>query len=79
MKKFFSLVWRGWMKFAHAIGWVNTRILLTVSYFVVIALAWIATRLKGADLLDRRMAKRPSYYRDRTPYKDTLETCRRQF
>jgi hypothetical protein len=79
MKKFFSLIWRGWMAFAHAVGWFNTRVLLTVTYFVIIAIAWIGTRLAGADLLDRKVRPRGVHYHDRQPFKDTLATCRRQF
>ena len=77
MKKFFSLIWRGWMKFAHALGWVNTRILLTVTYFVIFAIAWLVTRLGRQDLLDKRMAS--VSYHARTPARDTLATVRRLF
>jgi Saxitoxin biosynthesis operon protein SxtJ len=79
IKQFFSLIWRGWMKFAHALGWIQARILLTVSYFVVIAIAWIVTRITRSDLLDRKLTPGPTFYRAREPYRDTLETCRRQF
>jgi hypothetical protein len=79
IKQFFSLLWRGWKKFAHVLGIVNTRILLTITYFVVFAVAWLFTRLARADLLDRRIRKVPSHYRDREPFKDTIQTVRRQF
>ena len=79
MKKFFSLLWRGWKKFAHVLGIVQTRILLTVSYFVIIAGASVLTRILGKDLLDRRLNKKPTFYHDHEPVQPTLETCRRQF
>jgi len=79
IKQFFSLLWRGWKKFAHVLGIVNTRILLTISYFVIFAIAWLFTRLARTDLLDRKMNKAPTYYHPREPFKDTLETVRRQF
>jgi Saxitoxin biosynthesis operon protein SxtJ len=78
MMKVLKLIWRGWMAFAHALGWFNARVLLTVTYFVVIAIAWIGTRLSRADLLDKRPDK-PAHYHDREPFKDTLASCRRQF
>ena len=78
MMKFFKLIWRGWMKFAHVLGWINTRILLTITYFVVIAIAWISTQLSRADLLDKRPGK-AVHYHDRKPFKDTVASCRRQF
>ncbi|HET6348266.1 MAG TPA: hypothetical protein VFH88_04205 [Candidatus Krumholzibacteria bacterium] len=76
---FFKLLWRGWKKFAHILGVINTRILLTVTYFVLFAFAFLAVLFSRADLLDRKMEKKPSYYRPREPFKDTLETVRRQF
>jgi len=79
IKQFFSLLWRGWKKFAHVLGVVNTRILLTLTYFVIFAIAWFFSVIARADLLDRRMKKNTSYYQNREPFKDTLETVRRQF
>ena len=79
IKQFFSLLWRGWKKFAHILGIVNTRILLTLTYFIIFAVASIFVLASRADLLDRKMKKQPSYYHNRTPFKDTLETVKRQF
>ena len=79
MKKVFSLVWRGWKKFAHVLGIVNTKILLTVSYFVIIALVSLITKVFRADLLDRRLRPQPSYWHDRERLAVDLESCRRQF
>ena len=79
IKQFFSLLWRGWMKFAHVLGVVNTKILLTVTYFVLLAVAAVIRIITRADLLDRKMDKKPSYYHNREPFKDTIETVRRTF
>lgn len=79
MKKFLSLLWRGWKEFAHVLGIVNTRILLTVSYFVILAFAAVVTRIFGKDLLDRRMKRAETYYHPHEPIQATLESCRRQF
>jgi hypothetical protein len=76
---FFSLLWRGWKKFAHILGMINTRILLTITYFVIFAVAFLGVVFSRADLLDRKMEKKPTYYRARTPFKDTLQSVRRQF
>jgi hypothetical protein len=53
IKAFLGLLWKGWKKFAHVLGIVNTHILLTVAYFIILAFASIATRLGRQDLLDR--------------------------
>ncbi len=79
MKKFFSLLWRGWKKFAHVLGIVQTRILLSVSYFVILAVAAVITKIGGQDLLDRRMKRAQTYYHPHEPVQATLEACRRQF
>jgi hypothetical protein len=79
MKTFFSLLWRGWKKFAHVLGIIQTRILLTVSYFVIIAVASVISMVAGKDLLDRRMKRATTYYHPHEPIQATLEACRRQF
>jgi hypothetical protein len=77
--QFFRLIWRGWMKFAHILGYINTRILLTVTYFVIFAIAGIIRFFVRADLLDRKMDKKESYYHKREPFKDTIQSVRRTF
>jgi len=76
---FFKLLWKGWKKFAHILGAVNTRILLTVTYFVIFAIAFIGVLMSRADLLDRKMDKKASYYHNRAPFKDTLQSVKRTF
>jgi hypothetical protein len=76
---FLGLLWRGWKKFAHVLGIVNTRVLLTVSYFIIIAFASIGARLVRADLIDRRMHPKPSFYHPREPMAPSLESARRLF
>lgn len=79
IKSFFGLLWRGWKKFAHVLGIINTRILLTISYFLVMAGASVVTTIARKDLLDRRMTKSASYYHPHEPVQATLENVRRQF
>ena len=44
---------RVWMRFARALGWVNSRILLTLLFFVVITPYGALQRLVGRDRLGR--------------------------
>lgn len=53
--KFGKLLYRGWMKFAYALGWVNTRILLTLFFFLIITPVAVAMRLLGKDILSQRL------------------------
>jgi len=79
MKRFFSLLWRGWKKFAHVLGIINTRILLTISYFLILAFASLITKVGRKDLLDRRMNPKPTFYHPHEPVTASVEACRRQF
>jgi hypothetical protein len=79
IKKFFSLIWRGWKKFAHILGAIQTRILLTITYFIFLSIAWVATKVTGKDLIDRRMLRKPTYYHPHDPIKADLASVKRQF
>ena len=79
MKRVLSLLWQGWKKFAHVLGIINTRILLTISYFVILAVASLFARLLRADLIDKRAHKKPGLWKVREPVDATIEACRRQF
>ncbi len=78
MKRVLHWLWRGWKRFAHALGVVNTHVLLTVSWAVVLGLAALVVRLVRADLLD---ARRPlsRMWRERTTGDVSPEACRRPF
>lgn len=76
---FFSLIWRGWKKFAHVLGAINTRILLTVTYFIILSIAFVVAKLTGKDLIDRRMDPKPSYYHPHPHVEADLAAAKRQF
>ena len=59
---------RGWRALAHALGWVNTRVLLAVVYFLVFAPIALVLRIAGKDPLERRRDPgRATYWRTREP------------
>ena len=45
---------RVWMRFARALGWINSRILLSLLFFVVITPYGALQRLVGRDRLGRK-------------------------
>lgn len=64
-------VYIGWMKFAFILGWVNTRILLGVFFYLIITPIGVVMRLAGKDLLDRKIDRSAKSYwkkRDRTAF-----------
>jgi hypothetical protein len=45
---------RWWRRIGHALGWVNTRILLSLFFFLVLMPVGLILRLTGQDPLDSR-------------------------
>ena len=59
-----ALVWpnRVWMRFAEALSYVSTRIILGVVFFVVLTPIGIVRRATGSDALGRRRESVGSYW-----------------
>ncbi len=55
-------VYVGWMKFAFVLGWINTRILLGLMFFLVFTPIGLVLRLMGKDLLDRKIDRSAKSY-----------------
>jgi len=53
---------RGWIAFAAALGYVNSRVLLSLMYYLVVTPIGIVLRLAGHDALHRRAPQRESYW-----------------
>lgn len=70
---------RGWMAFASALGWFNTRLILGLVYYVVFTPAGLIRRLAG-DPLDRRLRTGvPSHWIPREPAPSDPSHYRKQF
>ena len=68
-----------WMKLAHALGWVNSRILLGgMFYLVMTPIGWIV-RVTGGDPLNRRRAPQESYWIPRQVTRPAPEQFERLF
>ncbi len=72
-------VHKRWMEMAHALGWFNTRLLLTVVYFTVMTPTGALMRLLGRDPLDRRLRDRPSYWVKRQQHLDPRRSMELHF
>lgn len=69
-------VYKGWMKFAHVLGWINTRLILSLVFYVVIFPIGLIFKLIGKDPMARRFDPKLSTYRverERQPLKQSLE------
>ena len=56
-------VYRLWMKIGHVLGWINTRIILGVMFFIIFAPVGLLLRLLGKDMLKRRLDTSATTYR----------------
>lgn len=56
-------VHRGWMTVGHALGWINSRIILGIAFLVIILPTAIVLRLARRDPLARSLEKTRRTYR----------------
>jgi len=72
-----------WMRLAGVLGWINTRILLGLMFFLVVTPIALIGRLSGRDALQRRQrqagpGRRVSYWHDHEEGADP-DRYKRQF
>lgn len=70
----------GWMKFAFVLGWVNTRVLLGLFFYLILTPIGLILRLTGKDLLGLKIDRNASSYwvkRERKPF--DRERAKQQF
>ena len=79
MKSIFNKLKQWWMAFAHAWGWVSTRVLLSLAYAIFFGVGAIVLLLIRKDLLHRKFTKQQSYWIDKEPVQHTLEQSKQQF
>lgn len=68
-------VYTTWMRIGHAIGWVNTRIILGLVFYILVLPMGLIMRMFGNDPMARKYDKSVSSYRVKTMSepKDRLE------
>jgi hypothetical protein len=68
-------VYRLWMKIGHVLGWINTRIILGLVFFVIFAPVALFFKLLGKDPLKQRLDASASSYRiaSEQPPRDRME------
>ncbi len=73
-------IYTAWMKIGYILGWINTRIILAVIFYLVFTPMGLVMRLFGADLLDLKIDKNKKSYWLRKENKGMgLEGYERQF
>jgi len=71
--KWLKALYRHWLKFAHGVGKINTAILMTVFYLVVLGLAKLGMLFSRQDPLDSRWKDRASYWKKRKDFPTSKE------
>ena len=54
-------VYHIWMKIGHVLGWINTRLILGLVFFVLFAPLALLFKVFGRDPMDRKLDDSPSY------------------
>ena len=63
-------VFKIWMKFAHILGWINTRLILGVFFYLILTPVSTVMKIARRDLLRRRFDRSgASYWQTRKPTK----------
>jgi hypothetical protein len=68
-----------WMKLAGALGYVNSRILLSLVFYLIFFPYNLLARLMRRDPLNRRQAARASYWTPRATTRQSKEQFERLF
>ena len=68
-------VYRLWMKIGHVLGWINTRIILGIMFFLMFAPVALLLRLLRKDMLRQRLDTAATTYRivSEQPPRDRME------
>jgi hypothetical protein len=70
---------RAWMGLAGVLGYVNTRILLSLMFYVLMTPVGCILRVSGHDPLERRTRSRDSYWIRRGQSRQRTEQFERAF
>jgi hypothetical protein len=69
-----------WMKLAFILGWVNTRVILIIVFYLIFTPVGLLMRLFGNDSLDLKIEKnRTSYWKKKIIKEFNPLDCERQF
>ena len=68
--KWIEPIYKGWMKFAHILGIVNTRIILFLVFILTVVPISLLLRLFRKDILDKNLKKEAVTYWNERPKKE---------
>ncbi|MDP3732510.1 MAG: SxtJ family membrane protein [Candidatus Omnitrophota bacterium] len=69
-----------WMKLAFVLGWINTRLILFILFYLLFTPIGLVMRLFKVDLLERKIEKnKDSYWKKKEKMEFNLSNYERQF
>ena len=68
-----------WMTFAVMLGWVMTRVILSIVFYIIITPIGLITRLLGEDFLNFKISKTDSYWNNRDSSEELNQNYEKQF
>ncbi len=64
-----------WMRFAHILGWINTRVILGLFFYLILTPVSTVMKIGRRDILKRRFDRtNPSYWHPHGPMKDAKKS-----
>ena len=72
-------IYKVWMTFAVIIGWIMTRLILSVLFYSVITVIAILTRIIGKDFLNLKIDNKESYWNNRDSNHELNQDFEKQF
>ncbi len=73
-------LYRAWMIFAILLGWVMSRVMLSLLFFIAITPIGLCMRLQGKDLLDQKFPDpKDSFWTLRNKDSESRDACERQY
>ena len=79
LRKIGQKLYQWWMKFAHILALVNTTLLLSLVYVLLIGPFSLVVRLFGKDLMQHRMRGSDTFWKPKEKILHTPEHSSRQF
>ena len=68
-----------WMTFAAILGWIMTRVILSLVFYLIITPIGLITRMLGEDFLALKKLQSNSYWNQRDSFKELNQNYEKQF
>ncbi len=72
-------IWLFWKKFARRLAIIQTTVILTLFYFLMVGIFALVAKLLGKDLLDKKWKQNKSFWKEKEKLSVAVENARRQF